>query len=34
MILSEKYADRKNQSYEFMKMFVYLEKAKANPRNI
>lgn len=34
MKLSEKYADRKKQSYEIMKTFVTLEKAKPNPGNI
>jgi hypothetical protein len=34
MILPEKYADRKKQLYEIMKMFVSLEKAKSNTRNI
>ena len=32
-ILTEIYADRKNQSYEIMKMFVSLEKVKSNPGN-
>ena len=34
MYLSEKYADRKKQSYEIVKMFVALEKAKPNPGNV
>jgi hypothetical protein len=34
VILSEKYADTKKLSYEIMKMFVSLEKAKPIPGNI
>jgi hypothetical protein len=33
MILPEKYAHRKEQSYEIMKIFVTLEKAKSNRGN-
>jgi hypothetical protein len=32
--LSEKFADRKKQSYEITKTFVSLEKAKPNPGNL
>jgi hypothetical protein len=34
VILPEKYGDRKKQSYEIIKMFISLEKAKSNPGNI
>jgi hypothetical protein len=33
-MLSENYAGRKEQSYEIMKMLVYLENGNPNPGNI